>query len=228
MNEKIQKNILDKMIKTGLVESWYETVSETSDDVTVDIKSDNEDDYAYSSDGIRYNKKAAFAYLTEKGYQMNQSNIDAVAKIISEQTDTLVIHGNTAPKKVCHHILEESDDNEIMEYINFKIMDEVNKFRKEIISQSVVEYAVETVRDTSSGGTDIRRLSKVLSEYSSKGWKLKSTFTNELGVRGNSVSIGVATSGTNSTIEEIVLIFERPKYISGDLRELISRKANIR
>jgi len=52
-------------------------------------------------------------------------------------------------------------------------------------------------------------LKKALIRYSVQGWRLKTAFANEIGsnmVGGAIVGVGV---GSNSTSDEVVLIFER-------------------
>ncbi|MBQ1433080.1 MAG: DUF4177 domain-containing protein [Ruminococcus sp.] len=72
-----------------------------------------------------------------------------------------------------------------------------------------VEYAVETVRDRDYGGADETQLAEMLTMYGEKGWKLKFCFTDEVGVENHSTTVAGVTTGTNATINEIVLIFER-------------------
>lgn len=70
------------------------------------------------------------------------------------------------------------------------------------------EYDVVTVHD-SQGRTDTNNLKKTLIRYSVQGWRLKTAFTNEIGsnmVGGAIVGVGI---GSNSTSDEVVLIFER-------------------
>ena len=71
------------------------------------------------------------------------------------------------------------------------------------------EYAVETVRDRDNGGADESALADVLAMYGEKGWRLKFCFTDEVGVESHSATVAGYTTGTNATINEIVLIFER-------------------
>lgn len=72
-----------------------------------------------------------------------------------------------------------------------------------------MEYAVETVRDRDNGGADESALADVLAMYGEKGWRLKFCFTDEVGVESHSATVAGYTTGTNATINEIVLIFER-------------------
>lgn len=220
MTEQLLKSVVDRMVKNGLVDKWTEQKETTSEGHTIQVDEENEDDFAVSSEGIRYSKSAVITYLSEKGYQFSQSNIDAAAKILSSQGETLFIPGTTSYVKEEHHALENSDESEVMQYINYKILDEISKLREELICQNIVEYAVETVYDTASGATDIQKLSSVLKRYSSEGWKLKNTFTNELGK--NSVSVGGI--GVNSTMDQLVLIFERPKFFSNKMKDLLQKK----
>lgn len=63
------------------------------------------------------------------------------------------------------------------------------------------EYDVVTIANNSSGTVKIDQLRSILSEYSSKGWRLHSIYSNELGKN--------ALLGINATVGEDVLIFER-------------------
>ena len=67
------------------------------------------------------------------------------------------------------------------------------------------EYDVVTIRDNKVGSTDISSLRAELDKRGREGWRLVNTFTNELGVNSSSF----AGYGTNATIDEVVLIFER-------------------
>ena len=192
----------------------------TSEDHIIEINEENDEDFATSSEGVKYSKSAVMTYLTEKGYQFTQANIDAAAKILSSQGNAIYIPGTTSYIKEVHNTLENSDETEIMQYINFKILDEISKLRDEIMNENIVEYAVETFYDTSSGATDIQKLNRVLSSYSAEGWKLKCTFTNELGK--NSVSVGGI--GVNSTMDQLILIFERSRFWSDKKKDMLRKK----
>lgn len=67
------------------------------------------------------------------------------------------------------------------------------------------EYEVVTVRNDRYGAVDRDFLMRVLAQYAQNGWRLHTAYSNQLGVNSSS-SYG---SGTNSTICEDVLIFER-------------------
>lgn len=71
------------------------------------------------------------------------------------------------------------------------------------------EYEVVTVTDDSTGGTNLKHLQDVLTKYSMYGWKLKTMVTNELGKNSRVVSGTAVSSGVNSTIDQLILVFER-------------------
>lgn len=84
-----------------------------------------------------------------------------------------------------------------------------NQYEQELLKNSRYEYSVETIVDTDSGAVDTVALSNVLTQYASNGWRLKSVFTDEIGKNSNNSGVGGITSGTNATIEQVIMIFER-------------------
>ena len=82
--------------------------------------------------------------------------------------------------------------------------------REELIrSAPHYEYTVARVLDNRNDSTNQEKLQSVLTEYAREGWKLHSVITNEIGKNISAVSIGGITGGTNATVDEIILIFER-------------------
>lgn len=71
------------------------------------------------------------------------------------------------------------------------------------------EYTTARIIDNADGSTNQMQLQSVLMEYANAGWKLHSVITNEIGKNVSSVSIGRFTGGTNATMDEVILIFER-------------------
>ena len=71
------------------------------------------------------------------------------------------------------------------------------------------EYTTARIIDNADGSTYQMQLQSVLMEYANAGWKLHSVITNEIGKNVSSVSIGGFTAGTNATMDEVILIFER-------------------
>lgn len=76
------------------------------------------------------------------------------------------------------------------------------------------EYRVMTVLDTKRGNTNIAELSHKLNEFGRDGWRLVTSFTNELGKDASGLAIGGAAFGVNSTTDEVILIFEKAYTLS--------------
>ena len=91
-----------------------------------------------------------------------------------------------------------------------------------------MDYAVEIINDNQNGSTNIQKLTTILKERSEKGWKLVNTFTNELGVNSHiEQSILSNNVRVNSTVDQIVMIFERPISITDKkAREIINQIQN--
>ena len=109
-------------------------------------------------------------------------------------------------------IIEKNTSNDSMTEEKFtELLEERNNdYNLDSILEcnDLYEYDVVTVHD-SHGRTDTNSLKKTLIRYSVQGWRLKTAFTNEIGsnmVGGAIVGVGV---GSNSTSDEVVLIFER-------------------
>ncbi len=79
----------------------------------------------------------------------------------------------------------------------------------QLAKNPLFEYQVITVDDLSTGQADQGSIQKVLSEWSEKGWRLHTIFTNEIGKSSTAASIGGFGTGTNATIDQTILVFER-------------------
>ena len=219
MTESIKKSILDGMIHNNFAQQWEERIEDehTIDTTVSDTSEENSDDVAFTTDGTKYSKKAVLKYLSEKGYQITQANIDLAAKMVSDSDGNLVVKKYRTEK---HNNLENATDEDIINYINYKILEEINTLKNQVMLESFVDYKVEVVNDDIAGGTNTSHLSAVLKRYSDLGWKLKSIFTNELGKN----SVSVAGVGINSTADQTVLIFERSKFITdSDATKIIKK-----
>jgi len=71
------------------------------------------------------------------------------------------------------------------------------------------EYKVISLHDDNAGGIYSYSIESQLNELGLDGWHLKCAYSNELGKNSNSGGIGGFTTGTNSTIDQNILIFER-------------------
>lgn len=71
------------------------------------------------------------------------------------------------------------------------------------------EYHVVAINDLSDGRIDDDNVQKALNEWSARGWKLHTIFTNEIGKSSTATSIIGFGYSINATIEQTVLVFER-------------------
>ena len=88
-----------------------------------------------------------------------------------------------------------------------------NEKRSQIGKNARYEYRVIEINDDYTGDSEGRinvfKLQNIIDEYATAGWRIKTTFTNEIGRNAQSVTFGSYTTGTNATIDQIVIIFER-------------------
>lgn len=54
MTEKLLKYVVDSMVKNGLVDKWTEKKEHTSGDHIIEINEENDEDFATSSEGVKY------------------------------------------------------------------------------------------------------------------------------------------------------------------------------
>ena len=71
------------------------------------------------------------------------------------------------------------------------------------------EYDVVCVLDDTTGCVDINLLKSELEKHGKEGWRLVNTFSNEIGKITQSIGAGGVASGTNATIDQTILLFER-------------------
>ena len=90
------------------------------------------------------------------------------------------------------------------------VLQKRDQMRKAQLSKNPqYEYQIVAVGDKDSGEINIKEIQRVLNQYSEEGWRLHTTFTNELGKNSSATSIGAFGAGTNATIDQTILIFER-------------------
>ena len=78
-----------------------------------------------------------------------------------------------------------------------------------LLNSAHYEYTTVYLADSRSGILDKNSLDTTLQQHAAQGWKLHSVITNEAGKNASSISFGGITSGTNSTMDITILIFER-------------------
>lgn len=130
-------------------------------------------------------------------------------KEIARQKELERIRQEEKEKKLAienQKILEEKEERHKISELH---AERAEKESEILAMNAEYEYAIEVVYDKRDGGADINALNAVLTKRAVKGWRLKNVLTNELGVNKSSLGYGGFSVGTNSTMDQVVLIFER-------------------
>ncbi len=106
------------------------------------------------------------------------------------------ILGRVVKQEERHGIAEEKKKQEI-------------EFDMNRNKNALYEYQVVVLQDKRTGEFDVEQYRNILNNYSAKGWRLKTVFLNEIGKNASSVGYGGFSSGTNATIDQTILTFER-------------------
>lgn len=165
------------------------------------------------------------------GSDLSQEMIDVnmcweCGKILDEELadETAVVINNGSFSEVeVNRLLEEEDNRKRIEMAEElkKKKDEMKKQREEALRQEqeaterakkindLYEYDVVKVQDTRDGRIDEQLIMLLLMRKAEAGWRLVNTITNEIGVNQSSTGYGGISMGTNATIDETIMIFER-------------------
>lgn len=223
MNNKLRNKIHDVLKENNLLKIWNEKVEEV-EEVTCDVTS-TDNDIAIAPNGTQYYKSLVIEYLNEKGYPFTPENINLVARMFQTNGGTYIRRNH---KTIEHDEFEGISDEDVDIFLYLKILELFKELKDNITSKNFMDYAVEIINDNQNGSTNIQKLTTILKERSEKGWKLVNTFTNELGVNSHiEQSILSNNVRVNSTVDQIVMIFERPISITDKkAREIINQIQN--
>lgn len=157
-----------------------------------------------TKDGLYYDKEKVLKYMSDNYYEFTEDNLEFIARKFLVENDKVVKEEKIT---VDSNLLETFGDDDIQIYMEFNLLKEIIKANKN--KEKTKQYKIEIIRDNFTGSVDIYSLSEIINTYSNKGWTLAHIFSNELGKEGASIGIGGVVGGTNATIDEIVLIFEK-------------------
>ena len=76
-------------------------------------------------------------------------------------------------------------------------------------AEGYYEYKVISLVDEDGGYIDIKQLTTNLNALGVEGWHLVSAYSNEIGHTSSSSGYGGYSTGTNATVDQNILIFER-------------------
>ncbi len=71
------------------------------------------------------------------------------------------------------------------------------------------EYKAVSLYDNDSGFIDAASIENTINDLGRQGWRLRCAFANEMGRNSSSSGVGGISSGTNATIDQNIMIFER-------------------
>ena len=85
---------------------------------------------------------------------------------------------------------------------------EIEKLKKNG-AEGYYEYKVISLVDEDGGYIDIKQLTANLNALGIEGWRLVSAYSNEIGHTSSSSGFSGYSTGTNATVDQNILIFER-------------------
>ena len=195
MDERIKDSLIKELDRREIL------VSKFKEYVTLEEKIESTPDIEIDSERI-------IKYLTESGAELTQDNYQRAEQMLKsmEQDDLKATFVNIErSQKEVKNNLRDMDDQELDRMLKIAILNALNNIDMKNVKY---EYKIETIKDTFGGGTDTGTLSNVINRYAENGYRIVGVFTNELGK--NVVGIGGVSS--NTTLDEVIVIFERPIY----------------
>ena len=90
-----------------------------------------------------------------------------------------------------------------------KEQEDRDAFLKENGHEGYYEYKILNIVDDRTGCVNINEISNQLNTLGRQGWHLRCAYTNELGKNASSLGVGGVSLGTNSTVDQSILILER-------------------
>lgn len=162
-------------------------------------------------------KKAVLEYMSLQEIELNQQNYDCVSELLRNSEEGSFHHITKTKKEIS--TLGEYSLEDLKDIIQVCILKQCEKLCEllDVNQKREYEYAIERVLDD-RGATDVKGLAEIISYYAKEGWRVKNVFTNERGKNLTSVAVGGVSSGINYTTDEVVIIFERLKQKTTNMR----------
>ncbi len=177
------------------MQNFIEEVKKIPTDELIIIIEDQEE--LYSKEEFEILKKE-FLSRKENGEKISKGDI-LIKKVIENALDEKMKKENEKEERKVLRLLERAKKEKEMKLNQLK----ENGF------EEYCEYKVLTVSDAGSGVLDVFSLEESLNKYALEGWRVKTSYTNELGKNSNMVGFGGFSTSTNSTIDEHIIILER-------------------
>lgn len=98
----------------------------------------------------------------------------------------------------------------VVDIIEYQEVAKIYNARLEQIKKNpYYEYDYVVVPNLPDGSTNKEQIKEVISDHAIKGWRLVTMYSNEIGKNSMGVSVGGVGGGTNTTMCEDVIVFER-------------------
>lgn len=155
-------------------------------------------------------RKLVMDYMSNHGISLSQENYDYVANQLKNNQDDKGNFHETMTRTRQINTLEEYSLEELKDVLQICLLKQCENLEKQLKQRENArfEYAVESIVDN-GGATNTRQMAALINSYAKQGWHVKTIFTNELGHNASSVSVGMVGSGTNYTVDEVVIVFEK-------------------
>lgn len=155
-------------------------------------------------------RKLVMDYMSNHGISLSQENYDYVANQLKNNQDDKGNFHETITRTKQINTLEEYSLEELKDVLQICLLKQCENLEKQLKQRENAryEYAVESIVDN-GGATNTRQMAALINSYAKQGWHVKTIFTNELGHNASSVSVGMVGSGTNYTVDEVVIVFEK-------------------
>ena len=105
-------------------------------------------------------------------------------------------------------LLQIQQENEERERAKAIYESKINKLKSNGV-EGYWEYKVISITDDNAGGVYSSSLEYQMNALGLDGWQLVTAYSNELGKNSHSGGVGGFSTGTNSTIDQNILIFQR-------------------
>lgn len=203
----MKKYLIDELSKIhGISDNFIEKVY-NSIEQEQPVKSENTPEVS---------REMVIDYLVKAGYELTDENFNYAQKMLSnmDTDDVEKTMKKVALSKVTlvNHLNDFSIE-ELSSLISLEVLYSLLEIKSK--EKAKYNYEVETIKDI-RGQTDVKTLTRVLKQYGRDGYRVVSIFTNELGKNAMSIN-GI---GTNSTCDEVIIVFEKVIYDWFDVKQL--------
>ena len=135
----------------------------------------------------------------------NRGDTDNLSSLAAEELVGVVL--NAEIKEQEHQLqLKEQEEERQRRLL-------LEKKRQQLLLSSAKKYGqlyeYEVLSFGDDGAIDVNKIQNTLNDYAALGWRVKTSYTNELGHNSSSGGYGGMSTGYNSTVCQHIVILER-------------------